>query len=469
MRIATGAFMAGFCLIRVLNAAPQFDPTKPPQTPAIPDIRIQNVNRFQLPNGLVVVAAQDNRFPLATIRLAFSAGLKYDPKDLPGLSEAVAELLNQGTATRSAKQIAEEAADLGGQISAETLPDTLTLSGSCLSANTARFLTLIADLARNASFPEDEVQLYKQNRLEKLHEEHSEPDYLGREALAAHLYAPHPYSHIGPTDTSLKLLDRKALENFRNAYIVPNNAALILVGQLPAPDELNKLIEDRFGSWQRKTVPEYTPPAMPVNRKQFVFVDRRGSVQANIYASHLTPTYQSADFFPLNISSRILGGGANSRLFMDIREKQGFAYDAHTETGFSKEVGAVNAVTEVRNEVAERALDALNTDLQAISKDTVPAAELSNAKASYAGRFILGLERQSGLAGLLVTVQMMGLPSDYLDTYMTHVRSVEPDQVRATGKYWDPDTATVVVVGDAQKIEKSLERFGTFQVEKAPQ
>src|ERR1700685_4652409 len=224
MRLAATVFIIGFIAAMSSRAAPQIDRTKPPQTPAIPDIRVPNVKRFQLPNGLVIVAAQDNRFPLTTIRLAFSAGFKYDPQDLPGLSESVAALLNQGTTTRTAKQIAEEAADLGGQISAANQPDSLTLSGSCLSQNTSSFLALIADVARNSTFPEDEVQLYKQNRLQTLREQHSEPDYLGREALAATLYGPHPYSHIGPTDTSLKLLDRKALESFRNAYLVPNNA-----------------------------------------------------------------------------------------------------------------------------------------------------------------------------------------------------------------------------------------------------
>ena len=469
MRLAATVFIIGFIAAMSSRAAPQIDRTKPPQTPAIPDIRVPNVKRFQLPNGLVIVAAQDNRFPLTTIRLAFSAGFKYDPQDLPGLSESVAALLNQGTTTRTAKQIAEEAADLGGQISAANQPDSLTLSGSCLSQNTSSFLALIADVARNSTFPEDEVQLYKQNRLQTLREQHSEPDYLGREALAATLYGPHPYSHIGPTDTSLKLLDRKALESFRNAYLVPNNAFLIVVGQLPPPDTLNKLVADQFGSWQRTTLPEYRPPQLPANQKRLVLVDRPGSVQANIYASHLTPTYGSADFFPINLSSRILGGGANSRLFMDIREKRGFAYDAHTETGFSKEVGAVNAVTEVRNEVVEAAVEALNADLQAISNEIVSSTELSDAKASYAGRFILGLERQSALASLLTTVQVMGLPDDYLDTYMTHVRSVEPDQVRATGRYWTSDTATVIVVGDAQKIGKSLDKFGAIQLQKAPQ
>ena len=160
----------------------------------------------------------------------------------------------------------------------------------------------------------------------------------------------------------------------------------------------------------------------------------------------------------------VLGGGTNSRLFSDIREKRGFAYDAHTEMDRFKEVGVVSAVTEVRNEVAEPAVQALNDDLHAIGKQNVTPVELTDAKNSFGGRFILQLERQSGLADQLVRVETMGLPPDYLEMFTTHVRSVEPDQIRETGNYWNPEDATLVVVGDAQKIQKSLEKYGSVQV-----
>jgi predicted Zn-dependent peptidase len=134
-----------------------------------------------------------------------------------------------------------------------------------------------------------------------------------------------------------------------------------------------------------------------------------------------------------------------------------------------KEAGITSAVTEVRNEVVEPAIEALNNDLEALSKQDVTATELTDAKDAYAGRFILGLERQAGLAAQLVRVETNGLPKDYLELFTTRVRSVEPDQIRATGKYWAPDDATLVIVGDAQKIQKSLEKFGTVQVSKPKQ
>ena len=228
------------------------DRSRPPATPPIPDVKLPARQQFTLPNGLMVVVAKDTRFPLLTVRLAFLAGSKHDPHDLPGLSENVAALLNQGTTSRTARQIAEQAADLGGQIAASSEHDDLTLAGSCLSTNAAAFLGLIADIAQHASFPDEEVDLQKQNGLQVLRAQRSQPNYLGREALSEALFGSHPYSHIGPTEQSIAKLDKKSLETFRDTYLVPNNAYLILVGQVPSEADLKTLLTNEFGKWQKK-------------------------------------------------------------------------------------------------------------------------------------------------------------------------------------------------------------------------
>jgi zinc protease len=453
------------CTAMLLQSA-TVDRSQPPATPPIPDVKLPSREEFKLPNGLTVVIAKDARFPLLTVRLAFLAGSKYDPQNLPGLSENVAALLNQGTASRSARQIAEQAADLGGQIAAASRQDDLTVSGSCLSTTAAEFLALLADVAQHASFPDEEVELQKQNGLQVLRAERSRAEYMGREALSAALFGSHPYSHIGPTEQAIARLDKKSLETFRDTYLVPNNAYLILVGQVPPDAQLKALIAAEFGKWQKKELPKYEPPALPANRKQLLLVDRPGSVQANIFSAQLAPNRSSPEYFPLALGNVILGAGMDSRLFNDIREKRGFAYDAHSVYTPMQEAAYVSAVTQVRNEVVEPAIGALNEDLAGMSTTDATSREMTQAKNAYAGSFILRLERQAGLADQLVTVQTMGLPANYLEMFTTHIRSVEPNQVRATSKYWSPDNATVVVVGDAQKIQKSLEKYGRVELVK---
>jgi predicted Zn-dependent peptidase len=263
-------------------------------------------------------------------------------------------------------------------------------------------------------------------------------------------------------------MDQKSIIQFRDAFLVPNNAVLLLVGQLPGRAETLKLVRDRFGAWKEKPVPAAPAKNFPASKRQLVLVDRPGSVQADIHIGRLAATRTDPDYYPLLVGNAILGGGASSRLFIDVREKQGFAYDAHSELDRRKDAGAVAAVTQVRNEVVEPAMEAVLGHLSAMAKTPVSADELSDVKNHISGTFLLSLETQASLADQVDLVETMGLPNDYLEMFTTRVRSVKPDQIQAAArKYLAPDNSAIVVVGDASKIEKPLEKFGTIQVEKA--
>jgi zinc protease len=448
--------------------AQTIDRTKPPETPPIPSYKLPPISTVTLPNGLNVVLIQDARFPLVTARLNFPAGSKFDPKDLPGLSEAVATLLIEGTKTRTSRQISEEADAIGGSLYGSSGLDSLTLAGSALSENLSKLMSLMADVAINASFPAGEVDLEKRNRAQNLMSERSQPSYLSREKFAEAVYGSSPYAHIGPTMESIAKMDVKALANFRDTYMIPNNATLIVLGRLPAHDEVMKVITGQFGSWPRKTAaasPKVDPPAP---KRQILLVDRPGSVQADIRVGRLAPTRLTSEFFPLMVGSNILGGGMSSRMFTDIRERDGFAYDAHSEYATSRDAASFSAVTEVRNEVIEPALKEVLEEVDRMGSQPVTHEELVNIKNYMSGLYLLRLETQEGLANQLSSMKTLGLPENYLETYVTHVRSVEPDQIQAVAKkYMSSAQAAIVVVGDASKIGETLQKFGEVSVVKA--
>lgn len=455
------AAVAGF-------AAEKIDRTKPPVTPPIPGYRLPPIREASLPNGLSVVLVEDSRFPLVTVRLGFGAGTRYDPADLPGLSDATASLLTEGTKTRTSRQIAEELASIGGALRGVSGPDGLTVGGNVLAEQTPKLLALMADIVRNASFPDDEVQLYKQNRKQGLLAEHSDPGFLATEKLTSILYGTSGYAHIAPTFASVEKLDRKAVSSFRDTWLVPNNAVLILLGRLPSEAETMKLVKEQFGSWQRKALPAPPAPEFPPSRRQIVLVDRPGSVQADIHVGRLGITRKDPDYFPLMMGSLILGGGASSRMFANIREKQGFAYDAHSTVEPRKDAGIVTAVTQVRNEVLEPAMKALFDELDGMGKAPVTDQELADTKNYASGLFLLRLETQNGVADQLNMMRITGLPDKYLEEYTPRVRAVTPEQVQAVAKkYVARADVAIVVVGDAGKIGKSLEKFGEVTVVKA--
>jgi zinc protease len=459
--------IAVFGLTALVVTAQTVDRTKPPQTPAIPNYKLPPVFDTKLPNGLALEFVEDARFPLVTANLGFQAGSKFDPADRPGLAAAMAALLTEGTKTRNAQQLSEETDALGGGIGGSAGPDALTVSGSALSENLGKLLELMADVSRNATFPQNEVDLFKQNTLQELMQSRSQPAYLAAEKYAQVVYGTSPYAHIGPTPASIQRLDQKTLVAYRDLYLVPNNATLILIGKLPARADLIKSITQHFGAWQQKPLPAAKKVDPPAPHRQIVLVDRPGSVQADIHVGRLAPTRTSPDYFPLVAGNNILGGGANSRMFLDIREKEGYAYDAHSEYAPDRDAATLTAVTEVRNEVLEPALKAVLNELQRMATEPVSADELTNIKNYRAGLFLLNMETQGGVISQLAAVETLGLPKNYLETYTTHLRSVEPDQVLAAAKkYIEPGQDTIVVVGDASKIGEALKKFGDVTIAK---
>lgn len=444
------------------------DRTKPPATPPIPDYKLPATFETKLPNGLTVVLLEDNRFPLVTVRLGFLAGSKFDPKDTPGLSETVAALLTQGTRTRTARQIAEELASIGGQLGGGSGADSITLSGNALAEHTPKLLDILADVTRNPIFLEDEIKLRTGNRKQELLAQRAEPSFLAEEKVAALVFGDHPYSRIAPTPEALDRIDRKALAGFQTAWLVPNNGFLVLIGQLPPRAETLRLINDRFGAWKGSKLPPAPEPAFPAGKKQLALVDRPGSVQADIHVGRLAVNRGHPDYFPLLVAQSILGGGASSRMFSNIREKHGYAYDAHSELDARRDGGMVKAVTQVRNEVIEPAAKAVLDELNGMVKGTVPDQELARTKNFMSGIYLLRLESQDGLAQQLITLKLLGLPNSFLEQYTARVRAVTPADIqRVANRYLNPENAAIVVVGDAAQIAKPLEKLGTFEVTKA--
>jgi zinc protease len=465
MRIA-----ALITLVALPLAAQTVDLTKPPVSRDPRAYKLPPVSESKLPNGLTLMLVEDSRVPLVTTRLVFFAGNKRDPQDIPGLAAAVASMLMQGTSKRTYQQMARDLDSLGGVLTAGTGADSLTVEASVVAENADKMLALVGEVSRDALFPTSEVDLYKQNRKQTLNVQHSRPDYVANEEYRKAVFGDTPYAHVGPTMAAIDKMDREAMQDFRDTYLVPNNAILILVGKLPARAELMKTITKEFGSWDQKKVPAYTAPKVPESKRALILLDRPGSVQADMRLGRTAVANNDPDYFPLSVGSIVEGGGPSSRLFLDIREKRGFAYDVHTEVGALADTGTFSTVTQVRNEVAADALQGILEHLDRMAKEPVERQELSDSKSYANGRFLIGMEPQSGLADRLVQMKTMNLPKNYLETYTTKINSVEPDQIeKVAKKYMATDTDTIVVVGDAAAIEKPLEKFGTVTVVKPQQ
>lgn len=443
---------------------PPVDLSKPPASSDPKPYRPPPVSEIKLSNGLTVIMAEDSRFPLVTERLVFLAGDKRDPKEIPGLATTVAAMLTRLTPTRTYRWIAEEVDSLGGTLKASAGADALTIDASVLAENAVGMLTLISDISRNTLFPTDDLAIHGEIR-EALLAQRSQPDYLAKEEYRKLVFGDSPYAHLGPTAAAIDKTDSKALRDFRDNLLVPNNAYLVLVGKLPARADLLREIAKEFGSWQQKTVPAYAAPKPPEPKRQVVLIDRPGSDQAELRLGRLGATYRDNTFVPETVASIIEGGWQGSRLFQDIVKQRGLAYDVRTEVNALADAGTFSTVAEVRNEVVADALEEVLRHLDKMAKEPVEKQELNDARNYAIGVFLLGLESQGGVADQLAQIRVMNLPKNYLESYTNRINSVGSDQIESAAKmFMAPDNDSIVVVGDALELRKLLEKIGTFQV-----
>jgi zinc protease len=440
------------------------DRSKPPATPGLPPYKLPPVFETRLANGLTVLLVEDRRFPLVTLRLGFPSGSKFDPAELRGLSETTAALLTEGTVKRTARQIAEEATEIGGMLHADSSADVLVLAASALAEHFERLLELTADVARNSSFPEDEVALRKQNRKQELAAQRSDAGYLADEKFAEVVYGLHPYARQEPTPESIDRLDRGALADFRDRHLTPGDAVLVVLGALPPRERMLDAIAARFGDWARQDAVPSPSADFPAPARTVTLVDRPGSVQADIRIGRLAVTRTDPDYFPLVVANTILGGGASSRLFANVREKMGYAYDVHSAASPLRDAGTFSVVTQVRNEVVEPAIAALVAEMKQMAAAGVSPDEVATAANYLSGVFVIRLETQDGVASQLTAVRLLGLPLDYLEQYTARIQAVTAEQVRAAAaRYIEADCASIVVVGDGAQISKQLETFRTVR------
>lgn len=436
---------------------------KTPPAPLEP-ISFEIPKPFQttLDNGLRLVIFEHERLPLVSYRLVFQSGDANDPADLTGLTSAVTSLLTEGTAEYTSLQLAEKTERLGASISASSTDDFTIVAASSLSLYSSDVLHLMAEVALRPTFPEEELDLYRRNTIENLKFQRSQPGFLANEQVGRLIYGDHPYAKVGPSADDVERLTREMLTAFHAKRFIPNNAMFIVVGDVKR-DELIAEINELFGDWQPGAVAtEAFPPPPKRTARTVTIVDRPGSAQSNIVISNLGVPREHPDYFPLIVMNQVLGAGASSRVFMNLREEKGYTYGAYTRLEFKKLAGEAEATAEVRSAVTGDSLKEFFYELERIRVEKVGDDELADAKNFLTGVFPIRAETQEGLTNLIVNQHLYGLPDDYLQTYREHVEAVTADEVlRVAREHIRPDEMAVVIVGDAEEVLPQAAPYGT--------
>ncbi|WP_312994007.1 M16 family metallopeptidase [Chryseobacterium flavum] len=430
-----------------LNAMP-----KPGPTPAI---NIAQPKTFQLSNGLTVMVVENNKLPRVNATLSMDRPPYYEG-NVAGVSQIMAEQLENGTTNLSKDDFNKKVDFLGANLNFTSNG----ASANSLSKYFPEVLHLMADAIVNPKFSAEEIQNSKERTIEGLKADEKNASSIAARVSNALMYGKNTSRGEFETVESITKIQLADVQNIYNKYYTPDNAYLVIVGDVKS-DQIKPLIEKAFGGWKKSNT-KYAAlePATNLSKTEINVVDVPSAVQSVVSVSNLnTLKMKDPGYFPATIANYILGGGGEARLFMNLREKNGFTYGAYSDMTASKYSPEFSAETSVRNEVTDKAVKELMNELNAIS--TVKPEELENAKAKLKGAFIMSLEKPETIAGFALNQKVQDLPSDFYTNYLKSIDKVTATDVSNAVKATIlPNQSRIFIAGKASDISEGLEKLG---------
>ncbi len=434
------------------------DRSKPPELGPPPTLKLSPIQHLKLANGLPVVLLEKHQVPLVQINLLVKAGTAMDPASQRGLASMTAAMMEEGAGNRNALQFADAVDFLGATISAGAGMHTTTVSLFTPLSKLDSALALFADAALQPMFPAEELERNRIERLTTLLQWHDEPRMIASTLFSKTLFGMnHPYGP--PTmgdEKTIRGFKAENLRQFYNAYFRPNNATLIVVGDV-TPSTLMPKLEALFGGWKSDDVPSPRnwQTATQVESRKIYLVDKPGAAQSAIRIGRIGVARSTEDYYSIVVMNTILGGSFTSRLNNNLREQHGYAYGANSRFNFLPFPGSFIAASDVQTGVTDKALTEFMKELTNIPN--ISDEELTRAKNYVALSYPSDFQSVGAIAGRLGDLVIYNLADDYFNNYTQRILAVTKDDVvRVAKKYIDPQKIAIVVVGDRKKIEKGI-------------
>jgi zinc protease len=439
----------------------------PPQAPAARPVNLPVPESFKLSNGLTVLYNYRPGLPVVSANLVFTTGSSANPTDKPGLASFTANMLQQGTATRNATQIADEAALLGTSLSSGASMDGSSVGASALTKNFSGALDLIADVVLHPTFPAEEVERRRASRLAAFADDRSDPNVIVVRTGVSALFGPHSpfgYDNSG-TEESIKAMSRDDLVNFWKTNYVPNNAALVVAGNIPV-DELKTLAESKFASWKSGEISRPSIGAPETTKAKIIIVDRPGAQQTMVRLEQMGVDRANPDYPAIEVMNSELGGLFSSRINLNLREEHGYTYGASSVFVYRRSLGYFLTGGGIRTDATAPAVTEMFKELHRMIDTPMTGAELSLAKDSQSRSLPGMFEASSGAAGALSEIFMYNLAPDYFSKLPDRLNAVTTEDAEAAAKkYLHPDQMILICVGDRAKIEPELMKLDLGAIE----
>jgi len=442
----------------VAALAPEGQRQAPPPIGVQPAAILPSPAERTLPNGLRVIVAKSTDLPLIAASLTFEAGAASDPPQLAGAANMTAALVTEGTATRSARDIARQSEALGANLAASSSWESSSVGFSVMPAKLPDALAIMADVAHQPAFAADELERARKEALDDLEVAYGDPGQVANFANAPVVYAGTSFAHAADgTPSSLKRLTRDDLARFHDRYWRPDNAILVLTGDL-TPDEGFALAARAFGDWARPADPPPPPAtgqasAAPRN----VVIDLPGTGQAAVSLTKPAIARSDPRYYQGLVANAVLGGGYSARLNEEIRVKRGLSYGAGSSITARRTLGAFTAQSQTKNEAAPQVADLIRSSMAGLAAAPAAPEELAARKSSLVGDYGREIATAAGLANELNELALYGIDLGEIKSYTDRVEAVTPGQVQAFAQdLLKPEGASLIVVGDGKLFIDAL-------------
>lgn len=445
----------------------QVDRSVKPAPGPVPKSSFPPFSETKLKNGLRVIVVENHKQPLVFFRTLVLSGNAQDRQAI-GAASAVSALLEKGTKTRSADDIAKKLDFYGATLGAGSSVDDINVFISCMKKDLGEVLPIYADVIKNPSFPKDEFDKYASRTLSGLIAAKQRPADLARKMGRKLTYGIHPYGEI-ETEETVKNLTADKIKSWHGINFSAENSIIAVVGDV-TEKEIIPLLEKQFGDWNKGSRIQPTYPVLEDTRGMTIsLVNRPSSVQSTIRLQKLGLAATNSNFDKASLLMSIFAGnnviGFQNRLFQNIREKHGYTYTPGGSLTTSLDRGVFVAVAEVRNAVTDSALEQMLLEYRRLSSEQVPAQELNFAKGLITGKYLMDLANPQLTSAKALSILEYGLPKDYYSTYASRISGFSAEDLEDVGqKVYSPGDINIIVVGDASQVKTKLERFGKVDV-----
>lgn len=425
----------------------------PPGTPKT--FKLPEAERYRLDNGLHVTLVDFGTLPKVRVELSVRAGNVHESASQVWLADLTGDMLMEGTRTRTAAEVSDAVARMGGALDVGVGAETAELSGAVLSRFGPDLVRLVADVARHPAFPRAEMERNKADQLRGLSIARSQPQQLAQEKFRALLYGDHPHGRLFPTPAMIETYTIKDVKGFWKRHFGPQRAHLYVVGRFER-EAVKTAVREAFGSWTGAPASK-SRPAAPQSTRSVHVVDRPGAVQSAMILGLPVVGPRHPDYMSLWVTNFLLGGYFSSRITANIREDKGYTYSPFSQISSRSGDAYWAQNANVTTNVTGAALKEIFFEIDRLRAEAPGEKELRGVQSYMAGTFVLGNASRSAIVNQLERLDLLGLPEDYLGTYLERLRAVKPKNIQAAArKYIRPEKITIVIVGDEKAIAKDL-------------